>query len=284
MGFTNYIDDLWELGRAGRLNPGSIDLPELKGVPTFGGFSKARRLNPGSVDLPQPARNIPTGTNYAPRTTSDPLAYGASLRGKSVDEMTVGDVIALNASYDKAADAIDLDALNAFPSSASLQKGNLGRNLGYGALGLGLLGAGGYGAYTMANGQGTPPPVDPPTSNVDTTPPPDYSPQVLAKKKEEQAALEQERERFAKKYPELVETGVDPNAVGGEAFYRIKRGDTLGDLTSGDYALARKIADYNNLADWNMINEGASLRLKDEWLSPSSRLLNNTLAGIRYPG
>lgn len=72
--------------------------------------------------------------------------------------------------------------------------------------------------------------------------------------------------------------------VGGDAFYRIKRGDELGKLTGGDYALAKKIAEYNNLADWNMINEGASLRLKDEWLSPSSRLLNNTLAGIRYPG
>lgn len=69
----------------------------------------------------------------------------------------------------------------------------------------------------------------------------------------------------------------------GEAFYKINKGDNLWNLTGGDTELINKIAAYNNL-DPNKIYADANLRLKNEWLTPSSRLLNNTLAGIRYPG
>lgn len=71
---------------------------------------------------------------------------------------------------------------------------------------------------------------------------------------------------------------------GSGGTYRVQGGDQLGKLTGGDYALARQIAEYNNLEDWNMIKAGQDLRLKKEWLSPSSKLLNNTLGNIRYLG
>lgn len=81
-----------------------------------------------------------------------------------------------------------------------------------------------------------------------------------------------------------IMAAADTPADGLEGFYAIQKGDTLGDLTGGDYELARKIAEYNNLGDWNKINTGQTLRMKGEWLTPSNRLLNNTLANIRYPG